>query len=555
MKVEVTNFGSYRELSFDFSNLGLSLISGETGSGKSTLQDMVAWALYGLTAKNGSVDEVRNWDNLEEPTSAKLTLNGVTILRTRGKPHQNDLYWVEEGSESKQRGKDISETQKLLEKRIGISADIFFTGSYFNEFSPAGRFFTDSAKNRRALFEKIADLSFPQNLSIKLLDKRKVSKSLLKDLALKLAQKEGILTKSHKSLEDYKESYVAWDTERDQKVQELTARVKGFEVEKHSKIEVAQTKIDRFEQNRVSRLEKSAKQIDLLNRKIDLTAEDKLQTLLKNFSEVCITCGQPRKDPEVDLLKQVVANNELLSVKLDALLDAHALIEKELNPYIASLETVKSETNMYSHSLSEEQKKSNPFTMLIVQAELAIATSERELFDLRDRSEKLTKEINGLSTLNDLTSDLRGVLLENAIREVEHEANRIIEEFFDSIFRITLTLSGDDLEVIIHKDGRECSFTQLSKGQRQLLNLAYSIAVMKKTSSECGVTLPVLMFDEALDGLDVSLKTKAYRLFEELALIYPSIVLIDHSIELQSLFNKKFHVTLNNGNSEVEEVE
>lgn len=45
------NFASFRELEFDFSNKGLTLIAGPTGSGKSTLLDAPSWCLFGVTSK------------------------------------------------------------------------------------------------------------------------------------------------------------------------------------------------------------------------------------------------------------------------------------------------------------------------------------------------------------------------------------------------------------------------------------------------------------------------------------------------------------------------
>jgi ABC-type lipoprotein export system ATPase subunit len=97
----VTNFGSYKHLEFDFNSNGLTLISGPTGSGKSTLCDIVPWILFGRTSKGGAVDEVRSWD-AEEATTGTLMLHGISITRSR-KP--NDL------TIDGRRGKDLNDTQ------------------------------------------------------------------------------------------------------------------------------------------------------------------------------------------------------------------------------------------------------------------------------------------------------------------------------------------------------------------------------------------------------------------------------------------------------------
>ena len=125
LEIDVTNFGSYKRFSFDFTNRGLVLIQGHTGSGKSTALDAVVWMLYGQTAKDGNADDIRSWFCSEdEETHGILNIgigtSSIGITRIRGKV--NDLYWVEESSEEVHRGKDLTETQKLLEKRLGVSS-------------------------------------------------------------------------------------------------------------------------------------------------------------------------------------------------------------------------------------------------------------------------------------------------------------------------------------------------------------------------------------------------------------------------------------------------
>jgi DNA repair exonuclease SbcCD ATPase subunit len=61
LSCQAQNFGSYKELNLDLADIGLSLVYGRTGSGKSTLPDVVAWTLFGTTAKDGAADDVRSW--------------------------------------------------------------------------------------------------------------------------------------------------------------------------------------------------------------------------------------------------------------------------------------------------------------------------------------------------------------------------------------------------------------------------------------------------------------------------------------------------------------
>jgi len=112
------NFASYKKLEFSFDSEGLALIQGATGSGKSTLCDLVPWVLFGKTAKGGAADEVISWNN-KGITKSLITIEtkpGVIydITRIRGNK-SNDLYFTDAFiNQSPVRGKDLADTQKMI---------------------------------------------------------------------------------------------------------------------------------------------------------------------------------------------------------------------------------------------------------------------------------------------------------------------------------------------------------------------------------------------------------------------------------------------------------
>jgi len=112
---------------------------------------------------------------------------------------------------------------------------------------------------------------------------------------------------------------------------------------------------------------------------------------------------------------------------------------------------------------------------------------------------------------------------------------------------------ADKLDVAVWKNGNECAYSQLSKGQRQLLKLSFGVAIMQSVSQRHGLHFNALFFDEALDGISDNFKAKTYRLFEQLATKYDSVFVVDHSDSLKSMFDNKIEVTLVNGHSVIEE--
>lgn len=184
LSIKASNFASYKELEFDFNNQGLTLIEGPTGSGKSTLCDLIPWALFGRTAKNGAVSEVLQWPG-DKVTQVKCIVKvheyPSIIVRSRGpNPKDNDLYIADQGQEL--RGKDLLDTQKLINNFLKMDYDLYLASSYYHEFSQTAQFFTTTAKNRRAICEQLVDLSLPKTLQGKTLEELKIKKVKLSEI-------------------------------------------------------------------------------------------------------------------------------------------------------------------------------------------------------------------------------------------------------------------------------------------------------------------------------------------------------------------------------------
>lgn len=221
------NFASYKELDFQFSNQGLTLIQGFTGSGKSTLCDAIPWVLFGTTAKGGPVSDVISWPG-NEITKGTIQLENMSITRIRGpKAKDNDLI-VTIGNEVV-RGKDLNDTQKCLNHLLGIDADLYLAGAYFHEFSQTAQFFTTTAKNRRAICEQLVDLSLAKKLKEKLTEKCKSIDEELRQVLRQIATLESntALLERLQVQENTKKS--DWDRSHEKTVQYVLSCYEKFE--------------------------------------------------------------------------------------------------------------------------------------------------------------------------------------------------------------------------------------------------------------------------------------------------------------------------------------
>lgn len=458
------NFGSYKELDFDFQNQGLTLIQGPTGSGKSTLMDAIPWILFGRTAKGGAADEVCNWTN-KEPTEGTLYMDEIRITRIRGN-NKNDLWFDEINGNMFQRGKDLKDTQRLIDTLLGVNYDTYLSGAYFHEFSQTAQFFSTTAKNRRQLCEQIVDLSLPKTLQEKL----SINK---KDLNNQLDATSRQISTYQTEIRQLQQLQISENTKAKTWQDRWTA-TRDYVTKQHHAFEKNRTKI---------------------------------------ISNECDRCGTVLEHP-------------------------HEYTDTSENPHSERLIALNKETNPHQGNVKDFTSDIN------IKLEELVHIKQYERMQLID--------IQDLETLESATEAFRSTLISNTVSYIQDTTNALLTKHFDAEIQVSFTATdADKLEVSIQKDGNEASFTQLSKGQRQILKLCFGVAVMKGVSNHKGVNFSQLFFDEALSGLDDTMKTKAFGLFEELSLNHESVFVIEHSEGFKAMFNNSYKVELQNGESKI----
>lgn len=556
---KVVNFGSYANLEIDFSSLGLSLVYGPTGAGKSTIADLACWILYGVTAKDGSVDDVRSWTNPGEPTAGslqvELSTGNLTVSRVRGKPSQNDLYWTEEAAPDKLiRGKDLNETQNLLEKRLGVTTEAYLTGAYFHEFSPTGAFFTAKSKDRRAVFERLARLDLPVRLAVACSEQKKAAKDSLTSAQSEADKATGRLEQLGRSKKMAETSATAWDATQAATIVELGQKAKGFEKEKEAKLAAIQKKIAAFESEGSGKIDKLISELELLERTLQPPEEFDAQIAAIQSLSRCKACNAltDKSSDKLAAVREEKMRNAQRIREFESGRHTLACLTDAVNPYTEQYDQAADAPNHYYSQVEAERKKANPFLAQVQKMDTEIAQLKGSVELLMKRVGEIQRRYTALNALYDLSFELRGELLRKAVKEIEASTNRCLETHFDAELRVSFSLEGaDNLEVEIQKSGYLCVYRQLSKGQRQLLKLAFVVSVMKAAANNAGAHFSDLFFDEALDGLDSDLKVKAFSLFQELEQDHETVLLIDHAPEFQNLFERRFKVTLAGDTSEV----
>ena len=563
LSIHVENFGSYPVFDHDFSEDGLSLVYGATGSGKSTFMDTVAWILYGVTAKDGAVDEIRSWQSPDSPTLGQAVVDTpsghIEVTRIRGKAGQNDLYWkdcTDDDSGIEQRGKDLQDTQKLLDAVLGVSASTYLSSSYLHEFSATGNFWIASAKDRRKLFEKIAPLEFPSTLAVRASDARKDAKAHLTKVDVSLAGFEGQLKQTLELAQDAQTRSGTWETDRKAKAEAIALKAVRFETDRQMDIARLTSTAKQWQEKKKAEFDTLADELLALEAKIKDPGDfDKQirQLMDQSRCEKCRSLPLTANAGIAKLQQEKQANSYSVKYFEQGTARLKAL-DKELkeNPYTAQIEKVKAAQNTFKEDGARVLAEANPFTAQAEKLQRDAKALSTQIAHVKHDQTLLQGRIASLTRIYELSFELRGQMLQRAVQSIQDATNGILEKYFDAEIRVQFSLAeADTLEVEIKKSGYDCTFRQLSKGQRGLLRLSFGVAVMEAVSNQAGISTNLMFFDESLDGLDTRLKIKAFDLFQELATKHPSVYVIDHCEELQGMFDRRYRVVLNGDASEM----
>jgi len=157
MRIVAKNFLSWETLEFELPE-DICMINGfnyddnsPEGSGKSAVVNSLSWGLFGKIPKDTNIDDVIREG--QKSCFVCVQLDNFSVIRSR-KP--NDLYFEVDGK--KRKGKDLRETQKMIEELVGLSFETFCQSVYFAQ-NYNKKFITATQEEKGKIFSEIQDLS------------------------------------------------------------------------------------------------------------------------------------------------------------------------------------------------------------------------------------------------------------------------------------------------------------------------------------------------------------------------------------------------------------
>jgi len=480
------SFGDYPTI-IKLEKLGPVLIIGmneddptkTNGVGKSTIADAIIWVLFGrLPGNKQSQITPGDWvvnEKTNERCSVKLeTEDRYIIERTRKWEGHNDLIITDKD------GNDISKStnktsQEQLNKLFNLDYDIFTNSIFFAQSSVP--FLELPDQKRKKALERMLNLSKFDQYAI--IAKEKLDQTERKQIqyTTEVSSMESEILKISHIIEKNVESKSNWETERENKISEISKKFQSLDKKYSDKEEEIMTQISK-EQKELDQIETSdidglRKSWSIYEKNKDFITEIeksfiKLENEIKNLQTEKINLESMKDGQDLSLL---IAD-------LDRQMDD---IDKELDglPYY-SIENLKRKWIQYEDQLLKEEDKANEVKDLeqeLVKIETELKLKNDEIAGWKQREGKTCKYCRQQITsghihkiYNDDSKLLKEIVKKkNDQEKLVDEKKKSAHEFAESVDKLEPKISVSEAESANkQRDGKIAQKGLLQKHKQDL---------------------------------------------------------------------------------------
>lgn len=486
-----------------------TLIIGENGAGKSTILDVLSYALFGKPFRKINKSQLVNSitrKGLEVEIEFDISPNKYKIVRGM-KPNVFEVY---QNGNLLNQSADMKDYQELLEKQIlkinqKSFCQVVILGSA--TFQP---FMQLQTSHRREIIEDILDLQIFTVMNNLLKDKISLNNEHIADVQTnqKVFQEKIKLIKEH--LVEVQNSSVQIATEKAKLIDETKDQIKDAEKKvKH---------LDKGMKDLVSKIEDKDKideRIDKL-KKIRMQIEHKLENLndeIKFFEdhEHCPVCLQDIQDDfksktitekknQVDEIKngapKLLEEYQDARKKLEKILEAQSqATDKKME--IHRLKTKISSWIEYIETLQKEidniiKKVETDDTSKIEELQLSLKETEKNYNTLID-------EKNLYIVASSLLKD--GGIKSKIIKQYIPIINKLINKYLSAMdFFVQFELDEEFNETIKSRFRDEFSYASFSEGEKMRINLAILFTWRAVAKLRNSISTNLLIMDEVFDS-------------------------------------------------------
>jgi exonuclease SbcC len=420
-KLVMKNFKKFRRAELEFSD-GLTGIVGSNGSGKSTIVEAIAWALYGNRASSIKRDFIRNAraresDAVETSLTLSLGKQELVIYRAmKGKGLTPEAFLVLDGQRIATGSKEVD---LRLEDILKINYQDFMKTFYARQ-KDLDNLLKEGGMGKREYLLKLLGLEDIKEYAIELIKSDRSSLEEQKNrLAGALAEIGDVKARLEKAFQD------------------IAAERKGLEEAEGSRARLAEAGERRWQEleamaekmRRHGLLEERVKSLEAQDRELKET----IKAAEKRLSE--IDASQKRLSDLQPMLERLTVIKE----RLEILLPKREIYEETARRMAAQEAALQGEKK----ALAESQRR-----LLELDRDAAM---REELLPKEEEHTKLQAQLLALEGLRDKHSEMQARRKEEAVREQAIVANlsrtkKLIDDLFEARTRLGEIASCQDEE-------------------------------------------------------------------------------------------------------------
>jgi exonuclease SbcC len=339
-----------------------------------------------------------------------------------------------------------------------------------------------------------------------------------------------------------------------QRLRERTAMLPDRERQRDAVVrELSEGRYAREEQERLGELN------------IELGALDSIGKEVQRLRHEIDSLREADRDAErLAQAEQVAAAEpERLAVLRAAIEKRRSQIEKGRN-LIADLESKTRDLSVLRQERDEAQKSANEARAALAQAERSLGQLQAERERLEKRRDERTavqeqreRAIREKETYRELTGALgkRGVqalIIENALPEIEEEANRLLERMTQGAMRVRLQTTREakaksvstieTLDIILSDDLGTRPYELYSGGEAFRVNLALRVALSRTLARRAGAPLQTLILDEGFGTQDPRGREAIADALHAISPDFALVLVITHIDDLKESFPTRIDV-------------
>lgn len=568
-KVSAYNFLSIDKFEMDFNEFPKScVITGQNGTGKTTIPEAIYWCLTGNTTKSINISEVINKFKKEEECYVELCLivNNQDLKIKRERRGKSSGLTIFDQEDNAIKFSSIRETQNEVYKILGLQEWQLYMFSYFsaektNLFANLG----DSSKGD--LTSQIVGLDFVE--SMRMYSKKEKNELKNESLILEgvIAEKQSVINNSNRKLKKLEEESEDNSPKIKKEITTIKNQLLSMEEEYKNKEDLFLGKYKDYSFD----LDKESKVYYNLQKEYEKSKSKKfiLDNNLKNnkgklkqaIEGKCPTCDQELHNLDlISKLKEDISKDfnslkelpdlEEIKNKLETLNDNL----KESNQYEKEKRDLQKENN----ELQKEQNKLNLRIMelkellssekydnkAIEDLKIDIKNNELELEKSQKTVLNLNKKLKAWTYLENKLFKRNGEL----VRELNKQGAKLIQQCIDEL------LVGLNIEINISTDlnlsgkfhSTKINYEAMSSGQKRLTDIVLMVALNNLFSKiynlENGI-IGLSVYDEILSFLDDKYIDYAKQIVDQS--ISNKILIITHDTNLMNMYDSKIKVSLN----------